>query len=223
MELLQVLSNTELFNNIPTDVIEQLILPSTQLRKFPQGSNLIMPQDCISRISVVLSGIVHIQHIFSDGSYSLMNVLERGELVGADLSATKSHISPYFAVAASDVTVALLPENLLDNPNIPEAHRHKIGQNLLRIISNENMKKEYRLAILSRSGLRERVVAYLTMQSAKRGNNSFTVPFSREEMASYLCVNRSCLSHELSKMRQEGLLDFHKNSFTLLKTGTNQP
>lgn len=78
------------------------------------------------------------------------------------------------------------------------------------------MKKEYRLTIMAQKGLRERILVYLTMQANKRGTNSFTIPFSREELASFLCVNRSALSHELSLMQQEGLIRFHKNEFTLL-------
>ena len=42
---------------------------------------------------------------------------------------------------------------------------------------------------------------------------------SREQLAQYLCVNRSALSNELSKMKREGLIDFHKDQFTLLKPG----
>lgn len=88
---------------------------------------------------------------------------------------------------------------------------------LLTHIANENMKKEYRLAILSQNGLRDRITTYLTMQARRRGENSFTIPFSREEMASFLCVNRSALSHELGLMRSEGIIEFRKNRFTLLR------
>ena len=78
------------------------------------------------------------------------------------------------------------------------------------------MQKEYRLAILSQKGLRERILTYLQMQATKRQVRSFEIPFSRDDLASFLCVNRSALSHELSKMQEEGLIRFHKNSFTLL-------
>lgn len=78
-----------------------------------------------------------------------------------------------------------------------------------------NMKKEYRLAILSQRGLRERITTYLTMQAARRQTTAFTIPYSREELAAYLCVNRSVLSHELSRMQQEGLISFRKNYFCL--------
>ena len=88
-------------------------------------------------------------------------------------------------------------------------------ERLLMLVSHENMKKEYRLAILSRNGLRERIISYLSMQANRLNRSSFSVPFSREEMASFLCVNRSALSHELSKMQKDGILSFSKNSFTL--------
>lgn len=84
------------------------------------------------------------------------------------------------------------------------------------LISDENMRKEYRLAILFQKGIRDRIMTFLTMQANKRHTNTFSVPFSREEMASYLCVNRTCLSHELSLLEREGIIKFHRNVFTLL-------
>ena len=36
----------------------------------------------------------------------------------------------------------------------------------------------------------------------------FEIPFSRTELADYLCVDRSAMSRELSNMRKEGILDF---------------
>ena len=82
-------------------------------------------------------------------------------------------------------------------------------------ISNGNIKKEYRLAILSQKGLRERILTYLTMQASRRQTTAFAIPFSREELAAYLCVNRSALSRELSLMQEEGLITFQKNHFRL--------
>ena len=86
---------------------------------------------------------------------------------------------------------------------------------LLNLVSQENMKKEHRLAILYQKGLRDRIMEYLTMQAEKQGSGCITIPFSREELASFLCVNRTALSHELSKMRAEGIIEFRKNRFTL--------
>ena len=89
----------------------------------------------------------------------------------------------------------------------------------MTLLSHENIRKHYRLAILSQRGLRNRILTYVVMQSERQNNSSIMVPFSREELADFLCVNRSALSHELSLMEQEGLIRFHKNKFTLLKSG----
>ena len=97
----------------------------------------------------------------------------------------------------------------------------KIVENALKLISHENMRKEYRLAILSRKGLRERILTYLMMQSGRRKKATFTIPFTREELASFLCVNRSAMCHELSLMQQEGLISFRKNEFTLCNWESN--
>ena len=60
------------------------------------------------------------------------------------------------------------------------------------------------------------------MQAERRGTNTFRIPFDREELAAFLCVNRSALSHELSLMEQEGLIQFRKNQFTILPKGEEQ-
>ena len=46
-------------------------------------------------------------------------------------------------------------------------------------------------------------------------NSTFKIPFDRQQMANYLNVDRSALSKELSKMKSEGLIDYHKNTFTV--------
>ncbi len=94
------------------------------------------------------------------------------------------------------------------------------------LLSHENMRKFYRLAILSQRSLRSRIMMYLTMQAGQRGTNSFHIPFSKEELASFLCVNRSALSRELGRLQREGVIQFRGNQFTILNEDdlwTNDP
>lgn len=211
-----ILKSCNLFRALPEETIKKVLLPHGQLREFKKGSYLISPQECLSSFGIVLQGSIHTMHIFQDGNYSIMEVLDEAEVFGADLIFTKSRISPYHAVAAEPSKLLFFPcSMLLSSGFIEESVRQQILQKLLLLISNCNMQKEYRLAILSQKGLRERIMTYLKMQASKRRTDSFTIPFSREEMASFLCVNRSALSHELAKMQEEGLLSFRKNRFTL--------
>lgn len=213
----QLLRQTELFQDFPEDVIMQDILPHCKILEYTKGQVLIEPQQKVDWFGILRSGRIHLTHLFPDGSLGLISPLSSPETLGFDLICTRSQLSPYHATAVVPGQLLKFPAELLLSPGLlREEYRQKAVSHLLMLISHHNMKKEYRLAILSQKGLRERIMTYLLMQSDKRRTYTFQIPFSREEMAAYLCVNRSALSHELSQMEQEGLITFRKNVFTLL-------
>ena len=214
--ILEMLHASELFSDIPEEVLRRDILPQRQVQEYRKGVSLFGPQDTLRRFGLVLSGKIQIMHIFQEGTYSLMSVLTAGDILGGDLICTRTQRSPYHAIAATAARVVYFPSAMLTQPGIlPEHDRLLVLSRLAAWLSNENLKKEYRLAILSQKGLRERIITYLTMQASRRQKTAFTISFSREEMAAFLCVNRSALSHELSLMQEEGLISFHKNYFRL--------
>ena len=86
---------------------------------------------------------------------------------------------------------------------------------MFMIISGQYFASSDRLYYLSRKSLRLKISAYLTDTAA--GSDTFKIPFNRDELASYLCTDRSALSRELSRMRSDGLIDFKGKSFRLLK------
>ena len=74
---------------------------------------------------------------------------------------------------------------------------------------------------ISHKSIRDRLLSYLSFQAVQQGSYSFEIPFNRQELADYLCVDRSALSNELSKMKKEGLLSCTKNKFELFVTPAN--
>ena len=223
-EYLSLLCRCPLFRGLSAPEIESLILPHALPAEYPKGVFLLHPQQQLTEFGIVASGAVHIIHITMDGDSRIMDSLEEGEVYGADLMCTRSRLSPYHAVAAQPCTMVHLPISLvMEEGFLPEPQRQKILMQLLTLIAQDNMRKDYRLAILSQKGLRERLMTYLTMQAAKRGTNTFSVPFDREALASFLCVNRSALSHEITLMRREGIIDCRKNMFTLLEWKPDGP
>ncbi len=217
---LTVLKTCRLFRELQAETLEGTILPWGKPRTFERETVLIAPGDRVDWFGVILRGKVRISQIFSDGASSLMDVLSPGRLAAADLVATRSRRSPYYAAAGTAVELLRFPGALLLEPGaLPEETRLLLCRRLLSLLSDDNLRKHYRLAILSQRRLRDRVLVYLTMQAERRGTGTFCVPFDREELAAFLCVNRSALSHELSLMEREGLIRFRKNEFTLLSAG----
>lgn len=135
---------------------------------FP-GEEIIAPQRRIDWFAVVLEGRVQILNLFANGSSSLMDILKPSYVLGADLICTESRVSPYYAVADSPCRIFAFPSDvLLAEGALPDPIRARIWQRLITLLSHENMRKHYRLAILSQHGLRDRILVYLTMQAGKR-------------------------------------------------------
>jgi CRP-like cAMP-binding protein len=117
--------------------------------------------------------------------------------------------------------VLTIPFHLIGSPSeIPDNYRCSLLKNILEMISNANMRQLYKIDILSKKSLRDRIVLYLSLQAKRKKTNDFLIPFNREEFAAYLCVDRSALSRELGRMQDEGLIQFEKNRFIILSDFT---
>ena len=59
-------------------------------------------------------------------------------------------------------------------------------------------------------------MAYLNSVSLQKQSREFDIPFDRQQLADYLNLDRSAMSKELGRMRDEGLIQTNKNHFILL-------
>lgn len=209
-----------LFSDLPEERVRQAFLSHGTLRQCSMGETLIDSLEQVDWFGVVLEGRIEIVQVFPGGASSRMETLLPSYALGIDLVFTKSRRSPYRAAAAAPSLVMTFPSRLLtETEPLMEAERMLVWRQLLTMLSQANMRKHNRLSMLCQRGLRDRILSYLTLQSVRREEDSFQISFSREELADFLCVNRSALSHELSLMEQEGLIRFRKNRFTLLPEG----
>ncbi len=216
-QILNALKNCPIFSNIPEQIINDNIVPNGSIKSFKKGEQIFKHQDVINHFIIVVSGIIHSIFIYENGHYSVIDSIEKSEIAGIDLVLTKTRISPYIAISATDTTVFYISISKIHGKySCINEFQYEISEQLLRLISDDNMRKMYRIIILSKRGIRERIITYFTMQSNKHKKKNISIPFSRDELASFLCVNRSALSHELSLMKKEGLINFHKNHFEIL-------
>ena len=73
-----------------------------------------------------------------------------------------------------------------------------------------------RILVLQKHSLREKIIAFLDLYKADDGGE-FSVPFSREGTAEYLGCDRSALSRELARMSADGMIEYNRNRFRVLK------
>ena len=93
----------------------------------------------------------------------------------------------------------------------------KLIWNIVSILADNNTKLIEKTEILCKKTLRGKILAYLEQEAANQKAEKIVVPFNRTDMANYLDADRSALTRELAKMRDEGLIAFEKNVFEILK------
>lgn len=217
-DIKEVLSKTRLFAGILEENLEEVAEAlQFNIRYLKKGDCWAKSDEKLQRIAVVCKGSLMISLVTFSGDEHLMQKLPAYSVVGIDVVSTRSKISPYDIQAAEDTVLCQFSWSCIKNQGfIKEEYRLIILHNIMVLISHENMRKTFKLEILMQKRLRDRIMTYFRIQSKKKGKSTFVIPYSRDELASYLCVNRSALSHELSQMEKDGLIKYDRNEFTLL-------
>lgn len=212
-----LLKNSVIFRDIPENEIPALLKCLDYREKSCEnGETIFRAGERLSRIGLVLSGSVNIESYDFLGVKNIFAHLSEGETFGEAYALAGSEILTVNAVAADKCTILLLDaEKIFSTCGHTCPYHSRLVQNLLLETARKNLRLTEKITYTSPKTIRARLISYLSAQSAKQGGYSFEIPFSRQQLADYLSVDRSALSAELGKMRNEGIIDFHKNSFRL--------
>lgn len=188
------------------------------IKNYLEGETVLFEDDIVDYIGIILQGSLFITKLFLDGEHSIIQHLKPLNMVGADIVCTNTKKSPYFIYAKEDTSIFFIPFEIIGKQGkINEEVRLCIMNNILKTIAHENIRKYYKIEILSRKSIRERILIYFSIQQKMKKSDTFSIPFNREQLSEYLCVNRSALSHELSLLQKEGILKTKHNMITILK------
>lgn len=215
---LPLLKQTRLFSGISEGEIEAMLnCLSAVKRSYPKGSYIFRQGTCISSAALLLEGSIHIQKEDYWGNLSILNEISEGELFGEVYACLGNEELLNHAVAVKNSEVLFLDINriLTTCPSACPFHSRLI-QNLLSVMAVKNKALTQKLEHMSRRTTREKLLSYLSEQSMKAGSPSFEIPFNRQQLADFLSVDRSAMSNELCKMRDEGILAFERNHFELI-------
>ena len=215
---IQTLKNSSVFSDIPEKQIKAMTAcMQPAVRHYKKGEYIFRHGQQLNFLTVMLEGSVHIQRDDYWGNRSIINVIESGDMFGESYALAENNIVTNDAVAAEDCTVAFFKVKKLITSCSSACHFHsKVIQNLFVALSEKNIRLVQKLGHISQRTTREKLISYLSEQADIAKSGSFTIPFNRQQLADFLSVDRSAMSAELCRMRDEGLLTFHKNQFTLM-------
>lgn len=216
-DLLCVLKESLLFRNMEeNEILEAIGTMQPRRKSYPKRTIVVRDGDLLPQVGVILSGGLHLFHIDEDGNNNLMEHLGRGESVGLlnAIGGYKLHIS---AQTTEQTEILFLTvDQLLRDHVLTAPVQIRFLQNLTLAVAQKAHRLTRKLEDSIRRSTRERLQDYLSQQFHETGSRTFSIPLNRQDLADFLFVDRSAMSNELCKMRDEGLLKFEKSKFELL-------
>ena len=218
-EFIPVLKHTKLFAGIGDDEISDVInCLQITVKKYKKDAYVFHSGEHIRSVAILAEGSLLIQKDDYWGNRSIVNRIAAGEIFGESYAMPDSEALLNDVVALEDSTVLLF-----DIRKIPEVCSNAckfhilLIQNLIQLISLKNRILTQKIDCMAQRTTRGKLTAYLSSQSKKHGGASFDIPFNRQQLADFLAVDRSAMSCELCKMRDDGMLSFKRNHFELIQ------
>ena len=211
------LMRTKLFAGVGgEDVLSMLTCLGARLHTYKKGEYVLRQGEHLSDIVVLAEGSLHIQKDDYWGNRSILGSIGVGEIFGEAYAAPESGALLNDVIAVENSSVFFFDVKRIITTCSSACRFHTmVVQNLFYAVSEKNRGLVQKLDCISRRTTREKLITYLSEEAKKQKSAEITIPFNRQQLADYLSVDRSAMSNELCRMRDEGLLEFQKNRFRL--------
>ncbi|WP_314730102.1 Crp/Fnr family transcriptional regulator, partial [Peptostreptococcus stomatis] len=170
---------------------------------------------------ILLEGEVILSNTDEYGNRNIIDSVGKNQIFAEVFSFTSKKISPVTATTNKISTLLLVnTDELLSVGNLDDLdlirEKQEIISSLLHTFADKNLILLSKIEVVSRRNIREKILHFLELHKLKNQSNIFLIPYSRKDMADFLGVDRSALSRELSRLKDDGLIDYEKNTFKLL-------
>lgn len=185
-------------------------------KKFGKDEYVLRSGKVIESFGLVLSGTVLV--IWEDfwGNRNIITHIGVGEIFAESFASLINHPLAVDVVTQEPTEILFLNiSKVLSTCSSNCGSHHQLIRNLVSMLAAKNLKLNEKLQHITQRSTREKILSFLSAQSARYGSSSFEVPFNRQQMADFLSVDRSAMSNELCKLRDEGVLAFQHNHFQL--------
>lgn len=215
---IKTLIRSPLFRDVSEKDIESMMgcLGATE-RKYRKNEVILLAGAKVSSIGIVVEGNAQITRDDAEGNRTILSEIDKSDMFAEAYVAAGYTEIPVTVIATSDCRIVWIPFNKIIGTCSSSCGFHKtLVQNMMRVIAIKNIFMNEKMRILSCKTTKEKLLTYLNDYSERVGKDKFKIPFSRSELADFLSVDRSAMSRELSRLRDEGYIRYNKNEFELL-------
>ena len=214
---LPLISRSPLFQGIgPENVLAMLQCLGAHQRAYPKGSTVFRIGDATSSMGFVLEGSVRLEKDDYWGNRSILASFGPGQSFGEVYACEPDLAYDINVVTAEDASILFMDVGRVTTMCSSSCAFHaQLIRNVLGVVSRRTHALTRKIEHTSKRTTRGKLLSYLSDQAETAGGHRFSIPFDRQELADYLSVDRSAMCSELSKMKREGIIDYHKNEFEI--------
>lgn len=222
-EFLPILQASRLFSGVAAQELEpMLVCLAVKPMQFSKGSFLLHAGEKTDSIGLVLSGSVLMLQEDIWGNRNILSKAGPGQTFALAFACAPDAALNLSVAAETPVAALFLNvRRVLTLCPAVCSHHSLLLRNLLGELAEKNLALGGKLTHMGQRSTRAKLLSYLSSEAQRQGRCEFEIPFTRQQLADYLGVERSGLSAELGKMQREGLLDFHKSRFVLRAAHTS--
>lgn len=202
------------------DIIDAIDFLKAKGVSYRDGQTVFAEGEPAEYLGVVISGRVQIWKKDYEGKEFLLTVVEPFQVFGEDFACLDGQKTETRVTAAGHCEILLLQARRLLTPRRADEHGAVIDTilfNLIKMMARKKISLARRLEVVSRKSTEEKLLTYLQQQAEEAGSRSFTIPFNRQELADFLCVERCGLSSVIGRLQAQGVIHCRRSDFVLLK------
>lgn len=217
--MIEKFPRSPLFAGIDESQLEPLLDCLTAVKhQYRKDEFIFVAGSKATSVGIVLSGAVRILHEDFWGYRAILSHIGPGGLFGEAFSCAEKNALPVSVIAAEASEIMLIDyRKIVTTCSSVCCFHTRLITNMMHILAGKNILLTQKIEHLSKRTTREKLLSFLSAQAAFAKSTSITLPFNRQELADYLCVDRSALSRELGAMQDEGLINYDKNNFELIR------
>lgn len=198
------------------DVIRALEILNAHARQYSKDEFVHFPYSPMEQFGFVLSGVVQVCSDDIEGNRMTLHYVDEGKTFGESLCFLQRNETSLYILAYDNSSILWLssPWAVPDMQN--DSLLCELKTRFTAMLAARTLSMNDHIQVLSKIKLRDKLVTYFSQLAEQEGGQTVTIPFTREDMASYFGTDRSALSRELSRMKSEGIIEYRKNVFILL-------
>ena len=216
-EMLSVLRTSGIFSGISEEETEKM-LHCLEMRPetFQKDEYILRAGDRVEAFGLVITGKVLIIQEDFWGNRNILAAVGAGHCFAETFACSPGAVLNVSVIAETNVQVLFLNvKRILTTCPSTCSHHSRMIRNLLSELAEKNLRLNEKITHLGQRSRRAKILSYLSAEAQRHGSAEFDIAFSRQQLADYLSADRSGLSMELSRMQEEGLLEYRKNHFIL--------